>query len=114
MHNNAAGFLDGFMDEVMCRCIGEDDFGQTLANQNNDVPLQDMYNRGLVAPMQGLERNPLHIEGMKRPGVSGLIPSMEEGVAMGASPKPHALVLELPEADDEMKIQSAKRRGLMR
>jgi hypothetical protein len=113
--NHAAAFLDAFVqDEVMCRCLDEEDFGQPLANQENDVPLYDMYNRGLVACEQGLERNPLSLEGMKRPGVTGLIPSMEEGLAMGASPKPRSLVLELEEPDEEERMLSAQRRGLTR
>ena len=113
--NHAASFLDAFVqDEVMCRCLDEEDFGQPLANEENDVPLYDMYNRGLVACEQGLERNPLSLEGMKRPGLTGLIPSMEEGLAMGASPKPRSLVLELEEPDENEKILSAKRRGLTR
>ena len=113
MHS-AAGFLDSFVqDELKCRCLSEEDFGQPLANEENDVPLYDMYNRGLVACEQGLERNPLNLEGA-RPGTTGLIPSMEEGLAMGASPKPKALVLELEEPDEEEQMLSAKRRGLIR
>jgi len=113
MHS-AAGFLDSFVqDELKCRCLSEEDFGQPLANEENDVPLYDMYNRGLVACEQGLERNPLNLEGA-RPGTTGLIPSMEEGLAMGASPKPKALVLELEEPDEEELMLSAKRRGLSR
>ena len=96
----------------MSRCLDEEDFGTSLANEENDVPLYDMYNRGLVVCEQGLERNPLNIEGMRRPGVTGLIPSMEEGLAMGASPKPHSLVLELEEPDESERMLSAKRRGL--
>ena len=98
----------------MSRCLDEEDFGTSLANEENDVPLYDMYNRGLVVCEQGLERNPLNIEGMRRPGVTGLIPSMEEGLAMGASPKPHSLVLELEEPDESERMLSAKRRGLTR
>jgi hypothetical protein len=113
--NHAASFLDAFVqDEVMCRCLDEGDFGQALDNEENDVPLYDMYNRGLVACEQGLERNPLNIEGMRRPGLTGLIPSMEEGLAMGASPKPRSLVLELEEPDEKEKMLSAKRLGLRR
>jgi hypothetical protein len=114
MMNPAAGFLDSFIqDEVKCRCLTEEDFGAPLANEENDVPLYDMYNRGLVACEQGLERNPLNLEGM-RPGMTGYIPSMEQGLAMGASPKPKTLILELEEPDEEEKMLSAKRRGLTR
>jgi hypothetical protein len=91
--NHAAAFLDAFVqDEVMCRCLDEEDFGQPLDNDENDVPLY----------------------GMKRPGVTGLIPSMEEGLAMGASPKPRSLVLELEEPDEKERMLSAKRLGLSR
>ena len=115
MYHGAAGFLDSFVqDEVKCRCLNfEEDFGQPLANEENDVPLYDQYNRGLVACEQGLERNPLNLEGA-RPGTTGYIPSMEEGMAMGASPKPKALVLELEGPDEEMMEESLKRRGLRR
>jgi hypothetical protein len=116
MYHSAAGFLDSFVqDEVKCRCLDlEEDFGQPIANQENDVPLYDMYNRGLVACEQGMERNPLNIEGMERSGVTGYIPSMEDGMKMGASPKPKTLVLELGEPTEEMKEESLKRRGLRR
>lgn len=113
MHG-AAGFLDSFIqDEVKCRCLSEEDFGAPLDNEANDVPLMDMYNRGLVACQQGRERNPLHLEG-QRPGMTGYIPSMEEGLQMGASPKPRALVLDLEGPSEEMLEQSRKRRGLSR
>jgi len=113
MHSPAA-FLDAFVqDEVKCRCLTEEDFGAPLDNKENDVPLQDMYNRGLVACQEGNERQNLSLsEG--RPGLTGYIPSAEEGVAMGASPKPKALVLELEGPTEEMKELSAKRRGLRR
>jgi hypothetical protein len=113
MHS-AAGFLDSFIqDELKCRCLDEGTFGAPLDNAENDVPLYDMYNRGLVACEQGLERNPLNLEGA-RPGMTGYIPSMEEGLSMGASPKPKTLVLELEEPDEEEQMLSAKRRGLLR
>lgn len=110
----AAGFLDSFIqDEVKCRCLSEEDFEAGLDNEKNDVPLYDQYNRGLTACEQGLERNPLHLEG-QRPGMTGYIPSMEEGLEMGASPKPKALVLDLGAPNQEMIEMSQKRRGLRR
>jgi hypothetical protein len=113
MHN-AAGFLDSFVqDELKCRCLTEEDFGGPLDNEENDVPLYDMYNRGLTLCEQGLERNPLNLEG-QRPGTTGLIPSMEQAVGMGASPRSKTLVLELEEPEEMEKMLSAKRRGLMR
>ena len=114
MNHSPAAFLDAFVqDEVKCRCLDEEDFGQPIANEENDVPLYDMYNRGLVACEQGLERNPLNLEGA-RLGTTGYIPSMEEGLAMGASPKPRALVLQLESPGEEMMEESLKRRGLRR
>jgi hypothetical protein len=114
MMHSAANFLDAFVqDEVKCRCLTEEDFGAPLDNTENDVPLYDQYNRGLVACEQGLERNPLNLEGA-RPGTTGYIPSMEEGLAMGAAPKPKALVLELEGPDEKEQMLSAKRRGLLR
>lgn len=113
MHG-AAGFLDSFVqDEVKCRCLGMEDFGAGIDNENNDVPLYDAYNRGLVACEQGLERNPLHLEG-NRVGTTGYIPSVEQGVQMGASPRPKTLVLELGSPSEEMIEMSRKRRGLTR
>jgi len=115
MHS-AAGFLDSFVqDELKCRCLDEGDFGAPLDNAENDVPLYDMYNRGLVACEQGLERTNLALEGnQERPGLTGYIPSAEEGLAMGASPKPKALILDLGEPDEDEMVLSAKRRGLLR
>lgn len=115
-HGNAAGFLDSFVqDEVKCRCLSEEDFGQPLDNENNDVPLYDQYNRGLVLGEQGLERTNLALEGAeKRPGLTGYIPSAEEGLAMGANPKPKALILNLGEPDEDELALSAKRRGVTR
>ena len=115
MHS-AAGFLDSFVqNEVKCRCLDEGDFGQPLANEENDVPLYDQYNRGLVLGEQGLERTNLALEGgEKRPGLTGYIPSAEEGFEMGASPKPKALILDLGEPEEDEVLLSAKRRGMMR
>jgi len=115
MHG-AAGFLDSFIqDEVKCRCLSEEDFGAPLDNEEADVPLYDQFNRGLVLTQEGLERNPLQLEGMQgRPGLTGYIPSAEEGLAKGAAPKPKTLVLELGKpSEDELNL-SAKRRGFMR
>lgn len=114
MHNPAA-FLDAFVqDEVKCRCLTEEDFGQPLDNEENDVPLYDMYNRGLAACQEGNERQNLSLAEGRRPGLTGYIPSAEEGVALGASPKPKALVMELEMVPEKEKELSAKRRGLLR
>lgn len=116
MHG-AAGFLDSFVqDEVRCRCLTEEDFGAPLDNAENDVPLYDMYNRGLAACEQGLERTNLGLEGMQRPGKTGYIPGVEEaGMYPGTLPMPKAKLLVLPPADRTTEaVLSAKRRGLMR
>jgi hypothetical protein len=39
---------------------------------------------------------------------------MEEGMAMGANPKPRAMIMALGEADEDEMNQSLKRRGLSR
>lgn len=115
MHG-AAGFLDSFVqDELKCRCLDEETFGGPIDNQENDVPLYDMYNRGLVACQQGLERNPLNLEG-QRPGTTGYIPSMEEALSLypASSPRPKTLMVELEGPSEEMQEMSRKRRGLSR
>jgi hypothetical protein len=125
MHgNSAAGFLDSFVqDEIKCRCLDEDEFGQPIDNEENDVPLYDMYNRGLAACEQGMERTNLGLEGNpalegQRPGMTGYIPSMEEALEQypGASPKPKTLMIALPSADrmEQEQLLSQKRRGLSR
>jgi hypothetical protein len=123
MHG-AAGFLDSFVqDEVKCRCLDEEDFGGPLDNEENDVPLYDMYNRGLAACEQGMERTNLGLEGNpmlegQRAGMTGYIPSMEEALEQypGASPKPKTLLIALPSADkmEQEQLLSRKRRGLSR
>lgn len=114
MHGDALGFLDSFVqDEVKCRCLTEEMFGAPLDNEENDVPLYDQYNRGLVACQQDRPRKNLELEGA-RPGMTGYIPSMEQGMEMGASPRPKALVLALGGPKEEMLVESRKRRGLSR
>ncbi|MFZ9327809.1 MAG: hypothetical protein ACO24H_10240 [Polynucleobacter sp.] len=114
MYHNVGAFLDGFVqDEVKNRCLSIEDFGQPLDNKENDVPLYDMYNRGLAVCEEGMDRQNLGLE-PGRPGLTGYIPSMEQGAAMGAAPKPKTLVLELEEPSEEMKEESLKRRGLRR
>ena len=116
MHN-LADYRDGIgqniIDEVMCRCLNQATFGTDLDNEENDVPLYDQYNRGLTLCEEGIPRRSLELEGA-RPGMTGYIPSMEEGLAMGASPRPKSLVLELEEPEEMEQILSAKRRGLLR
>ena len=123
MHG-AAGFLDSFVqDEVKCRCLTEEDFGQPIDNEKNDLPLYDMYNRGLAACEQGLERTNLGLEANPalqgpRPGMTGYIPSMEEALEQypESSPKPKTLMVALPSADklEQEQMLSRQRRGLSR
>jgi hypothetical protein len=64
--SSMSDFLDNFIvtnDEVKNRCLSLMDFGQELDNETNDVPLQDLYNRGLVLTQEGRERQNLQIEG---------------------------------------------------
>ena len=120
MHS-PADYRDGLgqsiIDEVMCRCLNQATFGTDLDNEENDVPLYDQYNRGLTLCEEGLERNPLELEGA-RPGMTGYIPSMEEALENypGAAPKPKTLMIALPSADkmEQEQLLSRKRRGLSR
>lgn len=114
----ADSFLDSFLtenDELKKRMVDVQDFGQELDNSENDVPLYDQYNRGLVATQQSRPRMNLALDPQeKRCGLTGYIPSAEEGMMMGATPKPKALVLELGEPDEEEKELSRRRTGLSR
>jgi hypothetical protein len=114
MHSGMSpdAFLDDFIvsdDEVKNRCLSFGDFGAPLDNENNDVPLQDMFNRGLVLTQQGRERQNLQLEGGERCGLTGYIPSAEEGLMMGASPKPQGILMNLGEPG-EAEIKMSKRR----
>ena len=112
---DAVGFLDSFVeDEVKCRMVSEIDFGQPVANEENDVPLYDNQNRGLSLCQEGMERKNLGTEPMARPGLTGYIPSMEEGAEAGASPKSKMILMDLGAPSEEMMAQSKKRRGLSR
>ena len=51
----ATGFLNDFVkDEVKCRGLSVEDFGAEIDNEKNDIPLYDMYNRGLAACEEGM------------------------------------------------------------
>lgn len=117
MISDSDHFLDRFVqDEVLCRCLGIETFGQPLDNEENDVPLYDQYNRGLVACQKDRPRQSLEIEG-PRSGMTGYIPSMEDALEKYPStlPRPQKLVIslgnQLPREEIEM---SQKRRGLLR
>ena len=96
----ATGFLSDFVkDEVKCRGLSVEDFGVELDNEKNDVPLYDMYNRGLAACGQGMNSTSLG----QRPGLTGYIPSMEEGIRQGASVKPKTLLMVLDSPNSKTK-----------
>jgi hypothetical protein len=110
-------FLDSFIgsnDEVKKRCLSPLDFDGELDNEMNDVPLQDMFNRGLVLTQQGRERQNLQLEGGERCGLTGYIPSAEQGLMMGASPKPQGILMALGVPDENQLEMSKKRRGITR
>jgi len=113
-------FLSAFIgdnDEVKNRMLNFGDFGQELANEENDVPLYDQFNRGLVATQESRPRINLSLDPMEqRCGVTGTIPSAEQGIAMGAMPQPRTLVIEMEDVEpsEEEKELSKKRLGLSR
>ena len=96
----ATNFLGDFVkDEMKCRVLSVEDFGAPIDNEKNDVPLYDMYNRGLAACGQGMNRMNLG----QRPGLTGYIPSMEDGVKQGASVKPKTLLMVLDSPNSKTK-----------
>ena len=96
----ATNFLGDFVkDEMKCRVLSVEDFGAPIDNEKNDVPLYDMYNRGLAACENGMNRMNLG----QRPGLTGYIPSMEDGVKQGASVKPKTLLMVLDSPNSKMK-----------
>lgn len=113
-------FLSAFIesnDEVKNRMLSSADFGEELDNSENDVPLYDQFNRGLVATQESRPRINLSLDPMEqRCGLTGTIPSAEQGIAMGAMPQPRTLVIEMEDAEpsEEEKELSRKRLGLSR
>ena len=96
----ATNFLGDFVkDEMKCRVLSVEDFGAPIDNEKNDVPLYDMYNRGLAACEDGMNRMNLG----QRPGLTGYIPSMEDGVMQGASVKPKTLLMVLDSPNSKTK-----------
>ena len=96
----ATNFLGDFVkDEMKCRVLSVEDFGAPIDNEKNDVPLYDMYNRGLVACEDGMNRMNL----AQRPGLTGYIPSMEDGMKQGASVKPKTLLMVLDSPNSKTK-----------
>ena len=108
-------FLSSFIednDELKTRLATISDFGQELDNQNNDVPVYDQFNRGIAVTQESRPRMNLAIdpEAQPRCGVTGTIPSAEQGIAMGAMPQSRQLMVEIPEElmEDEVKQRKLK------
>ena len=100
-------FLDEFMgnnDTLKERMLTLDSFGQPLDNEANDVPLYDQYNTGLAATQQNMsDRINLSIDPRAQPrcGVTGTIPSAEEGMMHGAEPQPRQLIVDMGQLSPE-------------
>ena len=108
-------FLSSFIednDELKTRLATISDFGQELDNQNNDVPVYDQFNRGIAVTQESRPRTNLSIDPgeLQRCGVTGTIPSAEQGIAMGAMPQSRQLMVEIPEElmEDEVKQRKLK------
>ncbi len=115
-YSSQSKFLGDFVkDELDCHYATVEDFGCSVDNENNDIPLYDQYNRGLALCEQGMERKNLATEGQPRGGLTGYIPSMEQAQAYpGTSPRPEKVVIALGVPSEQMKMESMKRRGLIR
>tara|TARA_R100001530_G_scaffold27610_1_gene22004 strand:+ start:475 stop:837 length:363 start_codon:yes stop_codon:yes gene_type:complete len=115
----STGFLGDFVkDELDCHYVDIQDFGTDLANENNDVPLYDQYNRGLALCEEGMDRKNLATEAGKRDksqrgGLTGYIPAMEQSEQYpGSSPNAGKLIVALGKPSENMYRQSLARRGL--
>jgi len=113
------GFLNQFMgtnDTLKERMLTLDTFGQPLDNEANDVPLYDEYNTGLAATQQNMsDRINLSIDPRAQPrcGVTGMIPSAETGIMMGAEPQPRQLVVDMGQmSPEEQTVAMNKQRKL--
>ena len=112
-------FLSSFIknnDELKTRMVTISDFGQELDNENNDVPVYDQFNRGLAVTQEMRPRTNLAIdpEELNRCGVTGPIPSAEQGIAMGAMPQPRQLMVDMGDyAPEEMEMDEKKQRKMM-
>ena len=111
-------FLSSFIkdsDELKTRMATISDFGQELDNENNDVPVYDQFNRGIAVTQETRPRMNLAIdpEAQPRCGVTGTIPSAEQGIAMGAMPQPRQLMVDMGDfAPEEMEMDEKKQRKL--
>ena len=101
------GFLNDFMgtnDTLKERMLTLDSFGQPLANATNDVPVYDQYNTGLAVTQENMsDRVNLAVDPRAQPrcGLTGMIPSMEDGIMHGAMPQPRQLVVDMGQLSPE-------------
>lgn len=111
-------FLSSFIqdnDELKGRLATVSDFGQELDNENNDVPVYDQFNRGIAVTQDTRPRMNLAIdpEAQPRCGVTGTIPSAEQGIAMGATPQPRQLMVDMGQMlPQEMEMDEETQRKL--
>lgn len=92
-------FIDSFLrtkNEVPGRMVDEEDFGEELDNEDQDVPLYDQFNTGLALTQASRPRINLSLDPeLSRCRLTGTIPSAEMGVQMGALPQPRKLMIDL-------------------
>lgn len=118
-------FLTDFIennDTVKQRMTLLDTFGQPLDNEANDVPMYDQYNTGLAVTQQDMsDRVNLAVDPRAQPrcGLTGMIPSAEEGMMQGARPQPRQLLVDMGQLSPEeqelaMTTQRRPKAGLNR
>ena len=113
------GFLSAFMEEndtLRQRMVDMNDIGQPLDNEANDVPMYDQYNTGLAVTQQDMsDRVNLAIDPRAQPrcGVTGTIPSAEEGMMQGAMPQPRQLLVDMGQlSPEEQAVATTNQRKL--
>ena len=113
-------FLDEFMgnnDTLKTRLTTLDTFGQPLANATNDVPVYDQYNTGLAVTQENMsDRVNLAVDprAQSRCGITGTIPSVEEGMMHGAMPQPRQLVVDMGQlSPEEMELAKENQRRMV-
>ena len=114
------GFLSSFMgnnDTLKERMVTLDTFGQPLDNVANDVPMYDQYNTGLAVTQENMsDRVNLAVDPRAQPrcGLTGMIPSVEEGLMHGAMPQPRQLVVDMGQlSPEEMELAKENQRRMV-
>lgn len=102
------GFLSAFIegnDTLRQRMVDMNDIGQPLDNEAHDVPMYDQYNTGLAVTQNDMPRANLSIDPRAQPrcGVTGTIPSAEEGMMQGAMPQPRQLLVDMGQLSPKSK-----------